>query len=274
MIIFDNVSFSYNNNQEIVSNINLQISERECLAIIGPNGVGKTTITKLMNGLLKPVSGNVYVDGLNTRNEKVSDLSKLVGLIFQNPEHMLFSETVYHEIEFGLKNSAMKKQEIPKKIEDTLEKFNLSQFSEKSPLRLSGGQKKMLSIACTDALNPKYLILDEPTIGQDAIQKEKITELIKTYMENNKSIIIITHDLDWVSQIATRTIILSNKGILTDGPPEYVLTNKEILELGGLPLPQVPLIARSLTKLSKNINKRIINLTDLKSEILKLRGES
>ena len=244
------------------------------MGIIGPNGVGKTTLTKLMNGLLKPINGNVYVDGLNTKNEKTSDLSKIIGLIFQNPEHMLFSETVYHEIEFGLKNLGMNKKEIPKKIEETLEKFNLSEYSAKSPLRLSGGQKKMLSIACADVLNPNYLILDEPTIGQDAKQKEKITHLIQSYLDNDKSVIIITHDLDWISEAATRLIILSDKGILVDGTPEKVLTNKKILELGGLYLPQIPLIAQSLVKLSENFSKSILHLSDLQSEIIKLRGES
>ena len=227
-----------------------------------------------MNGLLKPLFGNVYVEGLNTKNEKVSNLSKIVGLIFQNPEHMLFSETVYHEIEFGLKNLGINKKEFPDIIEKTLNKFNLSEFSSKSPLRLSGGQKKMLSIACIDALNPNYLILDEPTIGQDAFQKEKISQLIQSYLENDKSVIIITHDLDWISKVATRLLILSDKGILIDGNPENVLTNKKIIELGGLYLPQIPLIAQSLIKLSEKFNKPILHLSDLQSEIIKLTGES
>ena len=274
MIVFDKVSFHYDPKQIILEDICLKITPDECLGIIGSNGVGKTTLIKLMNGLLKPNSGNVYVDDLNTKNEKVSALSKKVGLIFQNPEHMIFSESVFHEISFGLKNLGIKGDEIATKVEEILEKFNLTEYSKKSPFKLSGGQKKMLSIACADALNPKYLILDEPTIGQDAKQRDKISNLINDYRKNKKSVIIITHDLDWLSEIASRIIILSENRILTDGSPENILTNKEILKMGGLMLPQIPSIADSINSITATFQKKIINLEKLQEELLILLSES
>ena len=268
----NDVSFYYEPNHIILKDITLKISENECIGIIGRNGVGKTTLIKLMNGLLKPKSGSVHVDGMNTCNMKVSTLSKKVGLIFQNPEHALFSETVFNEIEFSLKNLGVSNDELSREVKKILEEFNLSEYSSKSPFKLSGGQKKMLSIACVHALNPKCLILDEPTIGQDAKQKEKLSRLIDTYMKNKKSIIIVSHDLDWISEVASRIIILSDKGILVDGAPSKILTNKKLLYKAGLFLPQVPLLAHSLKLLPQESQKRIIYLKELQEEILKLIG--
>jgi len=268
------VSFFYNFNQTILEKIHLKISPNECVGIIGRNGVGKTTLIKLMNGLLKPKSGNVYVDGKNTKNEKISSLSKLVGIISQNPDHMLFSETVLDEIKFGLHNISYDKDNLDQKAIEISKKFNLFDYISKSPLKLSGGQKKMLSIASVYALNSKYLVLDEPTIGQDAKQKQIILNLIQEFKNKDKGIIIITHDLDWIAEIATRIIVLSDNEIFLDGSPEKILSNKKILELSHLFMPEIPTIARELNLTFKSFPKDIIKLNKLSNEILKLLGES
>ncbi len=271
--MFDNVSFFYNPDQKILENINLQISSDECVCIIGRNGVGKTTLIKLINGLLKPKSGNVYVEGKNTKNEKISTLSKLVGIISQNPDHMIFSETVLDEIKFGLINIGCNKDDLEQTALEISKKFNLIDYISKSPLKLSGGQKKMLSIASIYALNSRYLVLDEPTIGQDAKQKRIISDLIQEFKKDNKGIIVITHDLDWIAEIATRIIVLSGNGILLDGSPENILSNKKLLEKADLYMPEIPTLAYELSLIFESFPKNTVHLTKLNDEILKLLGE-
>ena len=175
MIDIDSLYFKYPTAKDyILKNINLKIGLGEVVAVMGSNGSGKTTLIKHFNGLLKPNKGSVKVFGKDTRDESVASLSKRVGLVFQNPGHQIFSDTVWNELAFALKNFCFEEEVIKKRVKWALEFFNLTQYKDTSPLLLSGGEKKRLCLASILAWNPDYVILDEPTVGQDFLQKEKL----------------------------------------------------------------------------------------------------
>ncbi|MCX8175805.1 MAG: energy-coupling factor ABC transporter ATP-binding protein, partial [Candidatus Bathyarchaeota archaeon] len=164
MIKLENVCFQYSTGIQALINVNLEIKEEEILAIMGENGAGKTTLIKHLNGLLKPSKGRVLVDNLDTRKVSVAELSKRVGIVFQNPESQFFCETVWEEVAYSLKNFNYPKDLIAERVEEVLKLLNLKKFSTFTPFKLSEGEKRRLAIACVLAWNPKYLVLDEPTL--------------------------------------------------------------------------------------------------------------
>jgi len=178
MIIVDNVGFTYPSGVEAIKGISLVINDGEFIAIMGQNGAGKTTLVKHFNGLLKPTSGTILVDNVETTKTTIATLSKSVGFVFQNPDHQLFSETVEEEIAFALKNFGFEQETVEKQVTWALNLLSLEQYRKTSPFMLSGGERKRVALASVLAWNPKILILDEPTIGQDHEQKERLRQFI------------------------------------------------------------------------------------------------
>ena len=178
MIEAQDVRFSYANKVEALKGVSLTVKDGEFLAIMGQNGAGKSTFVKHFNGLLKPTSGKVLVDGVETTKTSVATLARNVGFVFQNPDHQLFSETVEEEIAFALKNFGFTPDVVEKRVTWALELLSLAQYRKTSPFLLSGGERKRVALASVLAWNPQTLILDEPTIGQDHEQKEKLTQFI------------------------------------------------------------------------------------------------
>ncbi len=213
---------------------------------MGENGAGKTTLIKHFNGLLKPTSGSVLVDGVDTKKESVASLSRKVGLVFQNPDHQLFSETVKDEITFALKNFGYSPKLIEKRANYVIQMLDLKKYLTVSPFSLSGGEKKRVALASVLAWNPKYLVLDEPTIGQDALQKERLRNFIIQLITQGRSVIIVTHDVEFVADCKSRVIVLSKGQILADGPATHILSNKEITEQGSLIMPQMATLMQEL----------------------------
>ena len=249
MIQISNVYFTYPNGNQALKGITLEIKNGEFIGLIGKNGAGKTTLAKLMNGLLKPDKGSVVVDDVNTKEASVAEISKHVGYVFQNPDRFLFSESVEKEIIFTLKNLGFGEEELKKRLEETLLEFDLMKYRNRSPFFLSGGEKKKVALASVLCTQPKYLILDEPTVGQDRTEKTRIIDLIEKLRKENVTIIIITHDIEFVAEHIPRVVVMADGMIVADGPTKKVLNNLDILSLSNL---APPLLGRLFIELKRN----------------------
>ena len=219
--------------------VSLTIGEKDFLAVMGENGAGKTTLIKHFNGILRPTSGEVYVDGVNTKKASVAELSRNVGLVFQNPDHQLFSETVEEEIAFGLRNFGFKEEEVQDRIDNVLNLLDLAKYRKTSPFLLSGGERKRVALASILAWDPKNVVLDEPTIGQDYAQKEKLRLFINQLVAQGRTVVMVTHDVEFVADCNPRVILMSRGRLVSDGPARRVLTDQEALSKASILLPQV-----------------------------------
>lgn len=239
MIEVKDVYFTYSTGVEALRGVSVRIGKGEFVAIMGENGAGKTTLIKHFNGLIKPTHGEVFIEGINTRKASVAELSRKIGLVFQNPDHQFFCETAEEEIAFGLRNFGFAEGNIHERVEWTLTLLELAEYRKSSPFMLSGGEKKRLALGSVLAWDPTVLILDEPTIGQDHSQKEKLRELIGQLTAKEKTVIIVTHDVEFVAECNPRVIIMSQGQIVMDGSAKTVLTDyKQILKAALIP-PQV-----------------------------------
>ncbi|MFX1346392.1 MAG: energy-coupling factor ABC transporter ATP-binding protein [Promethearchaeota archaeon] len=246
-----------------MKNINLNIQKGEMLGIMGKNGAGKTTLIRTLNGLIRPSSGDVYINSENIKSKSIAELSTFVGLIFQNPSHQLFANTVEEEIKFSLKNLFLNKEELQKKTNEILRSFNLDQYRDRSPLNLSGGESKKLAIASIICRDPEILVFDEPTLGQDAREIESFLKLISNEKKEGKTIIIITHNIEFAYEFIPRTVLMENGEIIADGPTQNVLNNNFLTERSSLILPQTQQLSLALQEIgfqgiSKNVSKNEI----------------
>ncbi len=239
MIRVKNIHFTYND-REVLRGIDFRMGN-EIVALVGQNGSGKTTFAKHLNGLLKPTSGSVEVDGLDTREHTVAELSRLVGYVFQNPEHMFFEENVFREVAFGPKNLGLSEDEIEARVRWALKAVNLEGYEERTPYSLSGGEKQRLAIACVLAMKPRYIILDEPTTGLDARNSESVIETIGRLHSEGHGILLITHDMELVLRMAERVMLLKEGRKVFDGPVEEFFS----LELGAYGLDRPELLEAS-----------------------------
>ncbi len=262
MIVANDVHFSYSNQVEALKGVSLTIRDGEFIAIMGQNGAGKTTLVKHFNGLLKPSSGSVLIDGVDTRKTSIASLSRNVGFVFQNPDHQLFSETVEEEISFALKNFGFEAEVIEKRIDWALNLLGLTDYRKTSPFLLSGGERKRVALASVLAWDPQSLILDEPTIGQDYQQKEKLRQFIVQMQSQGKTVVIVTHDVEFVAECNPRVLLMKEGNIIADGEGKEILTNPEALAKSSIVLPQVAQIFTYLS--SPGFPKNIIDIYEAK----------
>ena len=234
-----NLIYQYNSGQPALRGINLTIEAGEFVALIGQNGAGKTTLAKHFNGLLKPTNGEVTVEGMNTLHYDTSYLSKTIGYVFQNPDHQIFSATVEKELEFGLKNACFKSQEIKERVEQVLQYTGLERYRSVHPFSLGKGERQMIAVASILVLKPKLLIIDEPTTGSDWAGVQTMMALIRKLHAAGTTIIMISHDMDLVTQYAKRVIVMKDGGILLDGTPQDVFSNEQILLDSAIIPPQL-----------------------------------
>jgi energy-coupling factor transport system ATP-binding protein len=250
MISTENVSFHYTAGSNVLQNVNLQIKDGEFIAIMGENGAGKTTLVKMFNGLLKPTEGAVLVDSVNTRERSVAQLSRDVGLIFQNPDHQLFAETVREEVAFSLRNFGFKEDIIERRITNVLTTLDLNRYENSSPFVLSGGERKRVALAAVLAWDPKHVVMDEPTIGQDYLQKDHLRNFIVQITSQGKTVVIVTHDVEFVAECKPRVVLLSHGKIIADGPAAEILTNPQTLQQASLVMPQIASLMKNLKDLN------------------------
>ena len=243
VLSFQNVSFSYNETAN-VKNLNVNIHKGDFTAIIGSNGAGKSTFSKLCNGLLKPSAGDVLVLDKNTKKEKVSNLAKHIGFLFQNPDRQICCGTVREEIAFSLRNNKVPEAEIKTRIENTIKEFGFNPDTE--PFNMSRGQRQRLCLACLFALNPEILILDEPTTGLDYRECMEVMEKIRQLNENGTTVIMVCHDMEVVLDFAKKIIVMNRGEILGEGPARSVLADDTLLNKARLLPPQIAQVAKLL----------------------------
>ena len=240
------VVYTYPNGTTALKEINLNIRRGEFVGIMGKNGAGKTTLIRTLNGLIRPTQGNIYINNNNINNATIATLSKTVGLIFQNASHQLFANTIEDEIKFSLRSFNLDKEESLKRINEILSQFNLERYRNRSPLNLSGGESKKLAIASIFCRDPDILVFDEPTLGQDAKEIDFFLKLIKKEREYNKTVIVITHNVEFAFEYIPRTILMADGKIIADGPTQKVLNNEKLVEKSSLVLPQSRLLSLAL----------------------------
>lgn len=253
---FKDVSFIYDptakDGVKALDGISLTIEDHEFLGLLGHTGSGKSTLVQHMNALNLPSSGQVIINGLDTRGTKsqVRKIRQEVGLVFQYPEDQLFEPTIYKDIAFGPRNLKLEEGEIDRRVRRAMEAVGLdfNTMKDRSPFELSGGQKRRVAIAGVLALEPRYLVLDEPTAGLDPQgRKEILDEIFRIYEANpSMSIILVTHSMEDVAAYANRLVVLDRGKIVMDGSPEEVFSREEDLEAIGLALPQVTKLMRTL----------------------------
>ena len=267
MIEAENVRFSYPNKVEALKGVSIKIKDGEFVAIMGQNGAGKSTFVKHFNGLLKPSKGTVRADGVETTKTSVATLARNVGFVFQNPDHQLFSETVEEEIAFALKNFGFEPKVIEERVTWALNLLSLTQYRKTSPFLLSGGERKRVALASVLAWDPKTLILDEPTIGQDHEQKEILRQFIMQLQTQGKTVVIVTHDVEFVAESNPRVVLMKEGKIVADGIGKDILTDPALLEMSSIVLPQIAQLFMKLSPLG--FPKNIIDIYEAKEIILK-----
>jgi energy-coupling factor transport system ATP-binding protein len=261
-----------------INDVNVEIPHGQLVGLIGHTGSGKSTFIQHLNGLLKPSKGTVTVDGVDINADKTTarDVRFKVGLVFQYPEYQLFEETVYADIAFGPKNMKLPQEQIDERVREAAALVGVSEeLFERSPLELSGGQKRRVAIAGVIAMRPGVLILDEPTAGLDPAGCRQILKLICDYRETTGStVIIVSHSMDDVARIADRLIVFSKGGIRFDAAPGEVFSHThELMEI-GLSVPAPALIAQQLRQQGVEINEPVYTDEQLLAVLLKLGREA
>ena len=230
----DNICFSYNNEKQILKNVSFKINKGDMAAIVGRNGAGKSTISKLVCGFYKPTSGRILFDGKDMVDYTIKERSEKIGFVMQNPNQMISKTMVYDEVAFGLKIRGLSDSEIKERVEETLRICGLYGYRNWPISALSFGQKKRVTIASILVLNPDMIILDEPTAGQDFKHYTDIMEFLVDLNKKGVTILMVTHDMHLMLEYTNKVIVLSEGEKIADNIPAYILTNKEIIEKANL----------------------------------------
>ena len=282
-VIVKNLTYIYDEGMPFASkaidDISFEIKDNDFVGLIGHTGSGKSTLIQHLNGLLKPSSGQIIVNGFNITDKdlNLTEIRKRVGIVFQYPEYQLFEETVEKDIAFGPGNLGLDKAEISKRVKNSMEAVGLDYetYKDKSPFDLSGGQKRRVAIAGVIAMNPEVLILDEPTAGLDPGGRDEIFNLIKKlHRDNNITIILSSHSMDDMAKLAQTIIVMNHGKIEFMGTPREVFTSHaDKLREIGLDVPQVLELATKLRQKGFDIRPDILTVEEVKDEILKvMRG--
>ena len=259
-----------------VEDVSFAVEQGEFLGIIGHTGSGKSTLIQHLNGLLKPTSGQILLDGKDIWAEpkKIRSVRFQVGLVFQYPEYQLFEETVYKDISFGPKNQGKTGEALDHAVREAARLVGLrDEQLEKSPFDLSGGQKRRVALAGVLAMEPKVLVLDEPTAGLDPAGRENLMANIREYHRHkNATILLVSHSMDEIAQNVDRILVLKSAHILMSGTPAEIFTRAEELLSAGLDVPQITRVAMSLRDRGLPIDPAVYTVEDLERQLLALKG--
>lgn len=251
--------------------INLKIEDGEFTGIIGHTGSGKSTLIQHFNGLLKPTSGRVLINGLDTSKKNLKELRQHVGIVFQYPEHQLFEETVYKDIAFGLYKQKVSEDKVRQEVLQVIEAVGLNiDILEKSPFELSGGQKRRVAIAGVLAMKPEILILDEPTAGLDPKGRDEIFSFIsKIHDSMGITIILVSHSMEDIARLVNRVIVMNKGQIELDGSVAEVFADFQRLEGMGLSAPQIAYLMKNLKGIIPELDDRKYTVAAARDELLK-----
>ena len=234
MIEFEGVRYTYEGHEPVLNNINFKISKGETVAIVGANGAGKSTLMKLMTGLLKPNTGQVNIDGMEVVQKHLKAIRKKVGYTFQDPDNQLFMPSVYEDVAFGPRQEGKSDDEVNGIVTRSLEDVGALHLADKASYKMSGGEKRVVTIATALASEPEILILDEPSVGLDPRSRRQLIRLLATRHETK---VIATHDMDLALELCTRIIVLYNGVIQGDATPMGIFNNRDLLCDNHLELP-------------------------------------
>jgi energy-coupling factor transport system ATP-binding protein len=226
-----------------LDDVDLTIEHGEIVGIIGQNGSGKTTLTKLFNGLLKPTSGSVVVNGVDTAGKSVQEMAAHVGYVFQNPNHQLFARTVEAELQFGPRNIGVPEEEITERVARAVEFFGLKDVLEEHPYRVSFPIRKLVGIASIVTMQPSILILDEPSTGQDHQTTHIINDLMRRLREDGTTVVCVSHDMPLLADVVERVVVMKNTQIIADASPREVFADEPLMARTNLQAPQITQIA-------------------------------
>jgi cobalt transport protein ATP-binding subunit len=250
---------------DVLRGISLRIEAGEFVALIGQNGAGKTTLAKHFNGLLKPTSGSVRVMGRDTRTVPVADMARTVGYVYQNPDHQIFAQRVRAEAAFGPRNLGLSPADVERRVDAALELVGLQDHADDFAFSLGRGQRQKLAVASVLAMEPRVLVIDEPTTGLDQAGARGILELLSRWNAEGRTIIAITHDMALVAERIPRTVVVSDGLILADGPTREVLSDAPLLRQAFLRPPQVTRVAQQLAEFG--IRPDTLTVTELLAQI-------
>ncbi len=252
--------------KEALSNVTLHVPKGQFVGLIGHTGSGKSTLIQHLNGLMKPSSGTVYINGQDIHNKEVNlrDIRQQVGLVFQYPEYQLFEMSIYKDVAFGPKNMCLSEEDIKERVNTALKMVNIGEdMFDKSPFELSGGQKRRVAIAGVLAMRPDILILDEPTAGLDPKGREEILDQIrKMHQTLGITVVLVSHSMEDVARYVDRLVVMEKGGIALDGKPREIFNHIEQLESIGLAAPQIRYITKALLKKGMAIKEDILTVEE------------
>lgn len=276
IIQVEQVSFRYaDEGPYALQNVSFSVHQGEWLAIVGHNGSGKSTLAKLLNGLLLPSSGVIRVEGYETNNEAdIWEIRRRVGMVFQNPDNQFVGTTVRDDVAFGLENIGIEREEMKKRIAESIAKVNMTQFLDQEPHRLSGGQKQRVAIASILSMKPSVIILDESTSMLDPIGRKEVMDTVRTLQQEEQiSVISITHDLEEVIH-ADRMIVMNKGEKLLEGTPEDVFEQPLPLSSIGLSLPFSVLVSEKLMKKGIPLQRKYVTEEELVNALWTLKSSN
>ena len=269
MLELDHVSFQYTKNSPtVLSDVSLSFDKGEFVAITGRNGSGKTTVTRLLTGLEKPTRGFILYNKNNVTNKTAAERSRFIGYVFQQPDRQMFMPTVREEIAFGPYQQGKRGKELDEIVDRAMMDTDIFELAEEYPRTLSRGDQQRVAIASGLAMNTEYLVLDEPTSGQDGAEKKKLMKLMNRLKRLGITIILVTHDMDIAASECTRVIVIADKGIVFDGKPEELFSAEYRPENWGLAYPPSVLLGRRLPGAPY-----CRNMTDFCNTYLQMKGE-
>lgn len=258
-----------------LKNIDLQINEGEFVGLIGHTGSGKSTLIQHFNGLLKPTAGSVFVDDVDLAKKglPLKEVRQTVGMVFQYPEHQLFEETVYLDIAFGPKNMKLPPDKIEKRVKKAMGMVNLDylRYKDLSPFTLSGGEKRRVAIAGVLAMQPKYLVLDEPTAGLDPRGRDEILHQVEQlHRQEGITVVLVSHSMDDVAKLADRLIVINQGEIVYNDAPRKVFAEHQALRQIGLDIPTVGQLMVCLKEKGWPVRTDLLTIEEAKNEILRI----
>lgn len=277
IIKLNNLNYIYNSGnpfeKKALDNVNLEIKEGDFIGLIGHTGSGKSTMVQHLNGLMKPTTGQIIVDGIDItqKDANLKEVRQKVGLVFQYPEHQLFEETIYKDIAFGPKNLGLSDEEIHIRVKNSMELVGLDfeYLKDRSPFELSGGQKRRVAIAGVIAMKPKVLVLDEPTAGLDPRGRDEILgEIQKLYEKEGITIVLVSHSMEDVAKLVNRIVVMHRGRVAMDDETREVFKRAEELEKLGLGVPQITSFMKRFKEKGNDIRDDILTVEEAKKEIL------